>query len=539
MARTEWNLADVWEAVAHRLGDEIAFCHGAFSLSWAEWSKRADALSSHLVSAGLGRQDKVAQYCRNRPQYLEAMFAAFKAGLVTVNTNYRYGDDELVYLFEDSDTAAVVFDAEFTESCERIRHRLPAIRSWLRIGDEENCPAWADSYEEVVSTAAPTDFAAPWGRGGQDLLLLYTGGTTGMPKGVMWPQHEFFLMIEEQYGRTPPESSNPAYLEQGGRRGPRVLPGPPLMHGTACWFAMAALFAGGSVVTLTSRSFDPLELLDTVVRQQVKGICIVGDPFARPLLAELEAAPRRWDLSRVRLVMSSGAMLSRQNKERLLRHFCNARLVDGLGSSESGSLASSSVSRGERTAPASFRPRSTVRVLDESDRDVSPGSGEAGRLAVAGHLPLGYYKDPEKTASTFREIEGRRYVVAGDWAKVESDGTITLLGRGSGCINTAGEKVYPEEVEEVIKETPGVVDAAVVGVPDDAVGEAVVALVSIADDTGLDEAGLISHVKERLAGYKAPKRVLVVQSVERHANGKLDYSNARATALGLLGLDQT
>ena len=539
IAAAQWNIADVWEQLAARRAEQTAFCHGSFELSWAGWSQRADALAAHLVAAGLERQSKVAQYCRNRPEYLEAVFACFKAGLVPVNTNYRYGDDELVYLFEDSDTEAVVFEAEFTESCARIRDRLPRVRSWIRMGQSSSCPSWAESYSEIVSRPVSPGFVAPWGRSGDDLLLLYTGGTTGMPKGVMWPQHDFFLMLEKQYGRTPPSRPSQEYLERGQEEGPRVLPGPPLMHGTACWFAMAALSAGGSVVTLPSRSFDPVELLDTVVGRGVKGVCIVGDPFARPLLTELEAAPRRWDLSGVRLLMSSGAMLSRNSKERLLEHFRQARLVDGLGSSESGSLGSAVSTRGAPVATARFTLGPTVRVIDGEGHDVVPGSGATGRLAIGGHLPLGYYKDARKTAETFLELEGHRYVVAGDWARVESDGTVTLLGRGSGCINTAGEKVYPEEVEEVLKEAAAVADAAVVGVPDEVFGEAVVALVALKEKEELDEAGLVSHVKRHLAAYKAPKRVLAVETVRRHANGKLDYQGMRQLALSRLGAAQS
>ncbi len=237
--------------------------------------------------------------------------------------------------------------------------------------------------------------------------------------------------------------------------------------------------------------------------------------------------------------MSSGAMLSRNSKERLLEHFRQARLVDGLGSSESGSLGSAVSTRGAPVATARFTLGPTVRVIDGEGHDVVPGSGATGRLAIGGHLPLGYYKDARKTAETFLELEGHRYVVAGDWARVESDGTVTLLGRGSGCINTAGEKVYPEEVEEVLKEAAAVADAAVVGVPDEVFGEAVVALVALKEKEELDEAGLVSHVKRHLAAYKAPKRVLAVETVRRHANGKLDYQGMRQLALSRLGAAQS
>ncbi len=526
MPASQWNFADVWEHLADRFADEPALLHGAVVRSWRDFSERSDGVAATLLASGLRRQDKVAQYCRNRPEYLESLFACFKSSLVPVNTNFRYGDGELVYLWQDADVAAVVFDAEFTETCERLRGELPGIRCWIRVprptGDD-GCPAWAVPYDEAAGSS-PVRVRAGWGRSGEDLNLLYTGGTTGMPKGVMWQQHDFFLMLEKQYGRRPPEGADvEGYLGRYTRPGPRVLPGPPLMHGTACWFAMAALSAAGSVVTLTSTHFDPVELLETVSGRAVKGLCIVGDPFAKPILSELGSQPGRYDLSGLRLIMSSGAMLSRESKDRLLHHAPHARLVDGLGSSESGSIGSAAVEQPGEAATARFRLGDHVRVVDSDYRDVPPGSGVAGRLAVSGHLPVGYYKDPDKTAATFLTIGGRRFVVAGDWATVEPDGSITLLGRGSGCINTAGEKVFPEEVEEVLKRHPSVRDASVVGVPDERFGEAVIALVEPEEGAHLDEEALLAHAKAHLAGYKAPRRVLAISQVARHANGKMDY----------------
>ncbi len=526
MAAPQWNFADVWEHLADRFPEAPALVHGDVVRSWREFSKRSDGLAATLLASGLGRQDKVAQYCRNRPEYLESLFACFKASFVPVNTNFRYGDEELVYLWKDADVTAVVFDAEFTGTCERLRAQVPGIRSWIRVPggpEDDDCPPWAVPYGEAADSS-PVRVRAVWGRSGEDLNLLYTGGTTGMPKGVMWQQHDFFLMLEKQYGRMPPEQADvEGYLSRCSRPGPRVLPGPPLMHGTACWFAMAALSAAGSVVTLTSTHFDPVELLETVSGRDVKGLCIVGDPFAKPILSELDSQPGRYDLHSLRLIMSSGAMLSRESKERLLRHAPHARVVDGLGSSESGSVGSAVAEQPGEAATARFRLGDHVRVLDDDNRDVLPGSGRAGRLAVSGHLPVGYYKDPDKTAATFLTIDGRRFVVAGDWATVELDGSITLLGRGSGCINTAGEKVFPEEVEEVLKRHPSVRDASVVGVPDERFGEAVIALVEPEEGAHVDEEALVAHAKAHLAGYKAPKRVLEIAQVARHANGKMDY----------------
>lgn len=527
-----WNFADAWEILAERFAAEPAIFHGSVERSWDEFDRRACALARFLLDAGLERQDKVAQYCRNRPEYLESVFACFKGSLVPVNTNFRYGEEELAYLFDDSDTRAVVFDSEFADTCSKLRARLPEVRAWVCVGAA--CPDWAVSYDAVaepVSSAQHRHTMPPWGRSGADIYLLYTGGTTGLPKGVMWAQHDLFEMLERQYGRTPPEVPDvAAYLGRLAGAGPRVVVGPPLMHGTASWFAMATLSLGGSVATLVAPRFDALEMLEVLVMRRAKGLCIVGDPFAKPILAELGLHPGRWDLSDLRLIVSSGAMLSRESKEGLIAAAPNARIVDGLGTSESGPLGTAVTTRPGETATAEFRLREGVHVIDEEGHDIRPGSGVAGRLAVGGNLPLGYYKDPAKTTNTFIEVDGRRFAVAGDWATVDSNGTIKLLGRGSGCINTAGEKVYPEEVEEVLKQATDVRDAAVVGVPDDRYGEAVVALVEIEAGAALDEVALRAHVSAHLAGYKTPKAIIEVGVVPRHANGKMDYRTIKALA---------
>ena len=530
-----WNFADVWEAVADRFGDRLALAHGSRELTWRELDQRADGLGATMLDAGLDRQAKVAQLLRNRPDYLETMFAAFKAGLVPVNTNYRYGAEELVYLWGDCDAAAVVFEAEFTEVVEQVRHRLPGVVLWLRIDDEERCPRWAVPYEAAV-TSRRGRLEPIWGRSGDDVFLLYTGGTTGRPKGVIWRQDDLFRMLESSAGAEPVDSFDPRAMVAGlTKPGTTVMPAAPLMHGTACWFVLPVLARGGTVVTLVDVSLDPVELLDTVVDRQVKGLCIVGDAFARPLLAALEGAPDRWDLSGLRVLFSSGAMLSQDSKRRLLRFAPRAQVIDGLGSSESGTVGRS-VTAGDGAAPsASFRLSAGTRVIDEDGNDVEPGSPQAGRLAVGGHLPIGYYRDPDKTASTFIEIAGRRYVMVGDWASVAADGSITLLGRGSSCINTAGEKVFPEEVEEVLKTAPGVRDAGVVGLPDERFGEAVTAVVLLDPESNFDEAALIDHVKHRLARYKAPKRVVAVESFPRGPNGKVDHQLLKAQARLALG----
>lgn len=530
--KSSWNFADIWEGVARRFPDATAQVQGDRTFTWAQLDWRASGVAGALLSGRLRRQDKVAQLMFNGPEYLESMFACFKAGLVPVNTNYRYTEDELVYLWDNADARAVIFHGGLTEQCLAVRHRLPGVRLWLWVDDQTApCPDWALAYEEAAATGVLVDRPD---RSGDDLYLLYTGGTTGAPKGVMWPQHDLFLMLESLSGRDFAVSAGDVdgYVSSIPKPGPRVLPAAPLMHGTSAWYSMSVLCQAGCVVTVQSRTFDPELLLDTLEQQRVNGMAIVGDAFAKPLVAALDEHPGRWDLSRLRVVFSSGVMFGAGVKADMLRHLGRAVIIDGLGSSESGSIGRSRTDTTSSTGTAAFKLSPDTRVIDEGGQDVVPGSGQRGRLAVGGHIPIGYYKDPDKTASTFVTLGDKRYVVAGDWAEVEADGSIKLLGRGSVCINTGGEKVYPEEVEEAIKVYPGVHDAAVVGVPDDRFGESITALIT--SSSAMEESAVIAHVKTKLAGYKAPRRVFVVPSLQRGPSGKLDYPALRNLALGLL-----
>jgi acyl-CoA synthetase (AMP-forming)/AMP-acid ligase II len=529
-----WNFADLWEAVAERQPDALAQRQAGHSTTWAEFDRRADGVAAVLLAAGVAEQDKVAQYLYNSPEYLESSFAAFKAGLATVNTNYRYAADELVYLWDNADVVAVVFHGTFSERIADLRHRVPRIRTWLWVDDGHGeCPAWAQPYEDAATT--PTDrTVAPWGRSGDHLLLLYTGGTTGMPKGVMWRQDDLFGALDAaNRKRLPPEQDLDAARERITKPGPRSLPAAPLMHGTGLFNAMSNMMIGGSVITMVGRHFDPVELLDTVEGDRINSMSIVGDAFGKPILRALDAEPDRWDISSLRVIISSGVMWSAETKAGLLRHNERLIMVDALGSSEAIGMASSTVTADDEAATATFQIGPDTRVVTDDGRDVAWGSGEMGLVAMRGHTPIGYYKDPEKSATTFRIIDGVRYSIPGDFATVDADGTVRLLGRGSQCINTGGEKVYPEEVEEVLKLHPTVADAAVVGVPDDRFGEAITALVEAHAGDEIDEAALIAHVKQRLAGYKAPKRVIQIESVGRAANGKLDYRALKVVAQAL------
>ena len=538
---TTWNFADVWETVADLLPDAPALVHGAHTRTWREFDQRADNVGRWLLGAGVARQDKVALYLYNCPDYLEACYAAYKIGLVPINTNYRYADDELVYLWENADTVAVVFHGAFVERVEGIRHRVPGVRSWLWVDDgTATCPPWAVPYEEAAETTGAHGpdgherVVAPWGRGPDDIHMLYTGGTTGMPKGVMWRQDDLFARLNGGGFRKYPALGGlddvRTELAANGT-GMTLLPACPLMHGTGAFTAMECLSEGGHVVTLAGRQFDPVELLDTIESERVNCTVIVGDAFARPILAALDAEPGRWDLSSLVGIISSGVMWSEESKQGLLRHHEGMLLIDAFGSSEALGMGTSVSSSKERAKTAQFRLGRDVRVVDTAGADVVPGSGQVGVLALGGRIPVGYYKDETKSAATFRVIDGVRYSIPGDFAEIREDGSIHLLGRGSVCINTGGEKVYPEEVEEVVKTVDGVLDAVVVGIPNERFGEEIVAVVQLAPGAAagsVTDHDVIEHVKGRLAGYKAPRRVRFVETIGRSPSGKVDYARHRS-----------
>ncbi len=521
-----WTFADVWETVAEVQPDADALIHGSTRISWSQFEQRANAVARYLLDNDCAHQSKVAFYLYNRPEYCELLFACSKASLVHVNTNYRYADAELVYIWDNADTAVVVFGSSFTETSARIRSQLPRIHTWLWVddGDGSVCPEWAHPYEAIASADAGDRVYPPTGRSGDDLLLLYTGGTTGMPKGVMWRQDDLFRVTDAANKQPMGDELDPAALRaRTTAPGPTSLPACPLMHGTGLFNAVNTLSLGGAIVTLESTRFSIDEFLDTLEGERVKSTFIVGDAFAKPMLAALDAEPKRWDLSALRVIISSGVMWGAESKQGLMGHWPQLILVDTYGSSEAVGMGSSVSSKSQAAKTASFSLSDRATVLTDDGRIVEAGSGEIGRVGIAGRTPIGYYKDEAKSASTFPVVDGIRYSIPGDFATVEADGSITLLGRGSVCINTGGEKVFPEEVEEALKTFPGIDDAIAVGIPDDRFGQAVTAVVASRAGDALDEQAVIDHVKAALAHYKAPKRVFVVPTLERAANGKVDY----------------
>jgi acyl-CoA synthetase (AMP-forming)/AMP-acid ligase II len=531
-----WNLGDILDAIAPALPDDAsALIQGERRLSWAETSGRSNNLGRALMGRGAKPGDHMAFYMRNRPEYVELLAAAFKARLVHVNVNYRYMPDEVRYIFEDSDARIIVYGSEFRVTIEAIRDRLDKVILFIEVNDGDDAAPFAERYEALATEGdgSPLDLE----RSPDDLLLLYTGGTTGMPKGVMWTQHD---LRESQIAGArllgPVSETIPALVESIRRTGPgaRVIPACPLMHGTGLLVTLATMMAGGCVITLANPSFDAEELWNAVEQHRPDSLAIVGDAFAKPMLRALDAAPGRRDLSSVQRIISSGVMWSIEVKQGLLRHLPAAMMFDNFGASEGTGFGSSIMTGAGAVQTAKFALGPRCKVFDEQDRPIGPGSGRPGMIALGPPIPVGYYKDPEKSARTFRTIDGVRYSIPGDWCLVEADGSLTLLGRGSACINTAGEKVYPEEVEEALKTHGTIEDALVVGVPDEIWGQAVIGVVALAAGAEFDEAALRAHVRGRLAGYKTPKRILVSDGNLRAANGKPDYKTARDFAAGRL-----
>jgi len=529
------NLASAWEAIADEVGDSTAVSVAGRHYSWTDFDDRAARLAGTMLEHGLGPDSKVALYLYNGNEYPEAQYAAFKVRGIPANVNYRYTGDELAYILENSDAEAIFFDHTLADRLEAVRDRCPMLRLAVQVGGGE-VPDWALGYEEAVSA----DPMPRIDRSGSDLWFLYTGGTTGRPKAVMWDHTNLLGSMEATFRpfrlpvpSTPAEAAATARSVADAGKEIRQLCAAPLMHGTSGIPGLATLSHGGMLSTLSSRAFDADELWRIVELDRITMVTMVGDAFGRPMVESLDRASaegRMPDLSSLRLLLSSGVMFSAATKEAMLDHH-GCTIVDSLGSSEGTGMASQVMSRRRRdTATARFRLGEHTRVLTDEGIDVQPGSGERGQIALGWPLPLGYFKDPAKTEEAFPMVAGRRWSIPGDWATVEADGTITLLGRGSACINTGGEKVFPEEVEEALKELDAVVDCNVVGLDDDRWGQAVTAVVELTAAGAADADELRAGVRERLAGYKVPKRVVLVDRVERSPNGKTDYRWAKSVA---------
>jgi fatty-acyl-CoA synthase len=531
----DWNFATLWESVTDAIPDRVAIVQGERRLTWTEFDDRAARLATAFGAAGLKPGSKVASYLYNGNEYLEGLYATFKMRGVAVNVNYRYTEDELVYLLDNSDAEALLFHASLGDRVAKVRDRAPNVRIWIEVDDGGPHHDFAIRWEDAISGAEPMDRIT---RSGEDMYFLYTGGTTGMPKGVMWRFDDLWgVLADATYtlvgGAKPerPEDVGAVAKQIAEMRDTAHLPASPLMHGTGAFSSFQSVWAGGRIVTLEGRHFDPHELWRVVQHERITQMAIVGDAFAKPMLKALEEAEARgepYDISSLGLMVSSGVMWSSEVKQGLMARG-NFLCFDSLGSSEAVGMAASISAPGAEQATAKFSIGPLAKVFKEDGDEVVPGSGEIGMVAVGGHMPVGYYKDDAKTAATFRTVNGKRWSMPGDFARVEADGTIVLLGRGSVVINSGGEKVFPEEVEEAVKLHPAVHDCLVVGLPDERFGESVTAVVSLVPDTKMTAEELAESL-EHLSRFKHPRHYVFVPVVERAPNGKADYKWAKQTA---------
>ena len=532
---TDWNLGDILDAFEPVMPkDAPALIHGDRIITWPEMSARSNNVARALRQRGAGDRAKVAFYMRNRPEYGELMAACFKGRLIHVNINYRYVAEEVFYIFDDSDSEVIVYSSEFRDCIVELKDRLEKVHTFVEIGEASQIAPFAIPYETFAQEGDGSALGIL--RSPEDQLFIYTGGTTGMPKGVMWHHDQMRkAQLEAQKLLAPVPQTLEEHVALITSQGPgnRTVPSCPMMHGTGFITAIGTLMSGGAIVTLADPSFDATELWETVDKHKVQSIAIVGDAFAKPMLHALDENPGRWDTSSLVTIVSSGVMWSKEVKAGLCKHIPQVVLMDSFGASEGLGFGRSITTAQGGTNTAKFAIGEFCDVFDENDQKVTPGSGVPGFIALVGAIPAGYYKDPEKSAKTFRTIDGVRYSIPGDWCTVEADGSLTLLGRGSVCINTAGEKVYPEEVEEILKTHPAIGDALVVGVPNEKWGQAVTAVVHLSGTAPFDEQAVKDHVRGQLAGYKTPKAIYPTNTPLRASNGKADYATAKAIAESL------
>ncbi|MEU8619464.1 acyl-CoA synthetase [Streptomyces sp. NPDC048623] len=533
----EYNLADLFESVVDVVPDREALVYvdhpgtGAERrLTYAELDAAANRLAHHLIDAGLRPGEHLGLHLYNGVEYLQTVLACLKARLVPVNVNYRYVEEELVYLYRDADLAALVFDAEFGARVAGALPQTEKLRHLVRVGTPPEDSPVLDCFAFTAAEAAgsPERGFAP--RSADDLFIIYTGGTTGMPKGVMWRQEDLFfagLFGGDPSGEPVKRPEELAERVAAGGAGITFFPTPPLMHGTSTLTSFIAFHYGQRVVL--HRKYVPEEVLRTIEKERVSSVSLVGDAMLRPLIDALHGPLKGTDLSSLFSLSSSGAIMSDTVRDQFRALAPNVLLLNNFGSSESGSNGRATDDSGPDKG---FRLHVNERtqVVDPATHEPVP-VGEVGRLAQRGHVPLGYYNDPAKTAETFFRKGDERWVLLGDMATVDAEGIVTVLGRGSQCINTGGEKVYPEEVEQALKSHPDVYDALVAGVPDAKWGSHVAAVVQLRDGAApLELAALQDHCRTRLAGYKVPRQLVLADTIQRSPSGKADYRWARSVA---------
>jgi acyl-CoA synthetase (AMP-forming)/AMP-acid ligase II len=512
-----FNLADLFEHVADRVPDRLALIVRDEHLTFEALDTRANQVAHRLRSLGVGPGDHVGIYAYNGTPWVEAMLGAFKLRAVPININFRYVEEELAYLLDNADCTVVVYDPEFAARLDAVRPQLVKLEHALPIDD-----TWAKMRD---AESAARDFGE---RSADDHYMLYTGGTTGMPKGVVWRQEDVFMALGQGIDAiTGHKVDSDTELAEKAAANPFPIVSfmlPPLMHGACQWGMLGMMFQGNTVV-LTPK-FDVDDVWSTVERARANAIMITGDAMGRPLIEALDVEPERWDVSSLLAVSSSAALFSAPVKDRFFAHFPALVITDSIGSSEGGFNGIAQVAKDGTAMKGgpTVKPAPDVVVVDDDGAVLSPGCGVVGKVARGGNIPIGYYKDEAKTADTFViASDGRRYVVAGDSALWEPDGTITLLGRGSMCINSGGEKIFPEEVESALKSHPDVFDALVVGAVDDRWGQRVTAVVQARPGTSPTLDDLAAHCRTRIAGYKVPRELHLVEAIVRSPSGKPDY----------------
>jgi acyl-CoA synthetase (AMP-forming)/AMP-acid ligase II len=530
----EFNLADLFECVVDAVPDRTALVCGDRRLSYRDLDDRANRLAHHLREAGVQPGEHVGMYLQNSTEYVEGLIACVKIRAVPVNVNYRYVEGELRYLFTDADLVALLHQRSFAPRIAAVRDEVPKLRHLVAVDDESGADVTALGsvlYDEAIGGSSPArDFDE---RSPDDLFIIYTGGTTGMPKGVMWRQEDIFFTAMGGGNPLGEPIEKPSQLgENAIKRDPPLtqFAVPPLIHGAAQLGVFIGLFWGDKVVL--QHRFDPEDAWDLVERERVNSMTLVGDAMARPLAEALANSTKQRDLSSLLVLSSAGAVLSDSVKDDIRAAAPNVTVMENFGATETGHQGFEAVGAAKPESGLRFTMKPTTTVLDDDLSPIEAGSGVVGRVALRGRIPLGYYNDPEKTAKTFVEIRGERWVLPGDMGTIDADGTVIVFGRGAVCINSGGEKIYPEEVEGAVKAHPDVYDAVIVGVPDHRWGERVAAIIQPREGRSPTLESIQEHCRTRIAGYKVPREIHVVDQMIRHPSGKPDYPWARAVATG-------